>query len=81
MAFYNLPLLWVLAGRNDVLMWLTGWSFDSLNMFHRWIARVATFHAIAHSAAYTWLEREELADSFKEKYWACGVFVSLQSRT
>lgn len=27
MAFYNLPLLWVLGGRNDVFMWITGWSF------------------------------------------------------
>lgn len=27
MAFYNMPLLWILAGRNDVLIWLTGWSY------------------------------------------------------
>jgi hypothetical protein len=27
MCFYNLILLWALAGRNDVVIWLTGWSF------------------------------------------------------
>ncbi|BEJ09772.1 hypothetical protein CcaverHIS641_0606870 [Cutaneotrichosporon cavernicola] len=27
MSFYNLPLLFLLAGRNDVLLWLTGWSY------------------------------------------------------
>ncbi|KAG5648723.1 hypothetical protein DXG03_000070 [Asterophora parasitica] len=27
MSFWNLPLLWALGGRNDVLIWLTGWSF------------------------------------------------------
>lgn len=27
MAFYNLPLLWMLAGRNDFLIWLTGWTY------------------------------------------------------
>lgn len=27
MSFYNMVLLWLLAGRNDVVIWLTGWSF------------------------------------------------------
>lgn len=30
MSFYNMVLLWALAGRNDVLIWLTGWSFRKL---------------------------------------------------
>lgn len=46
-----------------------------MNLFHRWTARVATLQAIAHSAAYTWISRAELAESFKELYWATGVFV------
>jgi NAD(P)H-flavin reductase len=77
MSFYNLPLLWVLAGRNDVLLWLTGWSYASASLFHRWVARVATLQAIVHSAAYTWLEKDELAASFKERYWATGVFATV----
>lgn len=27
MSFWNLVLIWLLAGRNDVVMWITGWSF------------------------------------------------------
>lgn len=27
MSFYNMVLLWLLAGRNDVVIWVTGWSF------------------------------------------------------
>lgn len=27
MSFYNLPLLFMLGGRNDVFLWLTGWSY------------------------------------------------------
>lgn len=77
MSFYNLPLLWVLAGRNDVLLWLTGWSYASASLFHRWVARIATVQAIVHSAAYTWLEREYLAASFKERYWSTGVFATV----
>lgn len=35
MAFYNLPLLWALAGRNDILLWLTGWSYrEAKSLWH-----------------------------------------------
>lgn len=52
-AYANLPLLWLFAGRNDLLLWLTGWSFSTFNLFHRYVARVATAEAIAHSFGYT----------------------------
>ncbi|TXT08893.1 hypothetical protein VHUM_03021 [Vanrija humicola] len=78
MAFYNLPLLWILAGRNDVLIWLTGWTYQSCNIFHRWAARVAVVQSIIHSAAYTWLEREEpYSELWAEQYWRTGVFATV----
>ncbi|WVR03813.1 hypothetical protein IAU60_000809 [Kwoniella sp. DSM 27419] len=77
MAFYNLPLLWCLAGRNDVILWITGWSYSSLNLLHRWVSRVTVAQAIIHSAAYTWLERKYLAESFKERYWVTGVVATV----
>lgn len=58
LAVVNFPLLWVFAGRNDVLLWLTGWSFGTFNMFHRWLARIATVEAIIHSIGYTYLTVE-----------------------
>ena len=39
--------------RNNVLLWLTGWSFSTFSQFHRWTARITTIHAILHSIAYT----------------------------
>lgn len=50
---------------------------ESTNVFHRWVARVATLQAIAHSAAYTWLTRTSLAESFKELYWVTGVVATV----
>lgn len=47
-----------------------------MNLFHRWTARIATLQAIVHSACYTWIMKDTLAESFKELYWATGVFVS-----
>nr|XP_031857867.1 uncharacterized protein CI109_006739 [Kwoniella shandongensis]KAA5524939.1 hypothetical protein CI109_006739 [Kwoniella shandongensis] len=77
MSFYNMPLLWALAGRNDVLLWLTGWSYTTMNKFHRWVAFVATMQAIAHSAAYTWIEREILAEEAAEQYWWTGIIATI----
>ncbi|KAH9847648.1 putative ferric-chelate reductase [Lenzites betulinus] len=77
MSFYNLPLLWALAGRNDVLIWLTGWSYSSMNLFHRWVARVATIQAIIHSAAYTWQVSGDMAENWAELYWRTGVFATV----
>jgi hypothetical protein len=52
-ATVNFPLLWVFAARNDVFMWLTGWSFATFNVFHKWLARIITVQAILHSVGYT----------------------------
>ncbi|KAJ5578796.1 uncharacterized protein N7459_007760 [Penicillium hispanicum] len=52
LAFANLPLLWLFGGRNNILIWATGWSFARFNIFHRHVARVATLQGVAHSLLY-----------------------------
>lgn len=52
MAFANLPLVWLFGGRNNILIWATGWSFATFNVFHRHVARVATLQGVAHSILY-----------------------------
>ncbi|PKK49623.1 hypothetical protein CI102_9866 [Trichoderma harzianum] len=52
-AYANLPLMWMFSGRNNIFIWLTGWSFSTFNLFHRHIARIATLQAIIHSVGYT----------------------------
>ncbi|GMK57797.1 hypothetical protein CspeluHIS016_0406310 [Cutaneotrichosporon spelunceum] len=77
MSFYNLPLLFLLAGRNDILLWLTGWSYASCTLWHRWVARIATLQAIAHSIAYTWLEGDRLAQRWAENPWRTGAVATI----
>ncbi|BEJ13004.1 hypothetical protein CspHIS471_0301780 [Cutaneotrichosporon sp. HIS471] len=77
MSFYNLPLLFLLAGRNDVLLWLTGWSYASCTLWHRWVARVATLQAIVHSVAYTWLEKDKLVERLAGDPWRTGVVATI----
>lgn len=55
-CYANLPILWMFSGRNNIFLWLTGWSFSTFNIFHRHIARIATIQAVVHSIAYSALE-------------------------
>jgi ferric-chelate reductase len=52
MSFANFPLLFLFGGRNNILIWATGWSFATFNVFHRHVARIATLQAVAHSVLY-----------------------------
>ncbi|KAJ5746842.1 uncharacterized protein N7511_008538 [Penicillium nucicola] len=52
MSFANFPLLWLFAGRNNIFLWASGWSYASFNIFHRHVARVATLQAVVHSVFY-----------------------------
>ena len=81
MACANLALVWLFAGRNDVFLWLTGWSYATFNAFHRWVARIVTLQAVVHSIGYTCVEywyggAAELAADYKERYFWCGAIVS-----
>ncbi|KIV87953.1 hypothetical protein PV10_09231 [Exophiala mesophila] len=72
LSYANLPVLWMFSGRNNVFLWLTGWSFQTFNIFHRHVARIATILAIIHSICYTGLEWDYLAADWAEKYWYMG---------
>lgn len=47
----NLPVLYILAAKNNQpLGWITGWSYEGLNIFHRrlgeWLTVAAVIHAV-----------------------------------
>ncbi|KAF3935622.1 hypothetical protein ABW19_dt0204976 [Dactylella cylindrospora] len=44
-----LPLVILLSGRNNFLLWITNWSYSTYILLHRWVARIFTLHAIIHS--------------------------------
>lgn len=55
LAVANMPILWLFGGRNNILLWMTGWNFATYNSFHRWISRVVIIQVIIHSIGYTWI--------------------------
>jgi NAD(P)H-flavin reductase len=46
----NLPLLYLLAAKNQPIKWLTGYSYESLNIFHRRVGEVMCLEAFLHFA-------------------------------
>jgi predicted ferric reductase len=78
LSLSNLPLLFLLSTRNNLVLLLTNWSFPTAMTFHRWLALLATLQAVVHSIAYclvglqngSW---EGLWADFTERYWNMGV--------
>ncbi|KAF2484250.1 ferric-chelate reductase [Neohortaea acidophila] len=50
LATLNLIPLFLLAGRNNPLIWLLDISFDNYNLLHRWIGRMVVVQAFLHGA-------------------------------
>lgn len=50
---------------------------ESLNLFHRWTARVALLQALVHSIIYTWLEWGSFWLMMRTDYWATGVYATV----
>lgn len=53
LSLVNTAIAILFAGRNNLLISLTGWSQTTFLTLHRWSARVATAQAIVHSVVYT----------------------------
>ncbi|RPA85313.1 hypothetical protein BJ508DRAFT_317327 [Ascobolus immersus RN42] len=53
MAVVNMIPLFLLAGRNNPLIPLLGFSFDTYNLLHRWMGRMVVIESVAHTAAWT----------------------------
>ncbi|KAG8528791.1 uncharacterized protein KY384_006479 [Bacidia gigantensis] len=52
LSMVNMVPLVVLAGRNNPLIWLLRVSFDTYNLFHRWIGRLVALEAVVHTIAW-----------------------------
>ncbi|KAK2747738.1 hypothetical protein FQN57_001768 [Myotisia sp. PD_48] len=52
LAVLNMIPLVVLAGRNNPLIPLLGVSFDTYNLYHRWLGRLVSLETVAHTIAW-----------------------------
>jgi hypothetical protein len=52
MAIINMIPLFLLAGRNNPLIVLTGITFDTYNLIHRWLGRIVVSTAVVHGTCW-----------------------------
>jgi hypothetical protein len=53
LSLVNMSIAILFAGRNNLLIALTGWSQTAFLTLHRWAARVSALQAVVHSVSYT----------------------------
>ncbi|KAK4213728.1 hypothetical protein QBC37DRAFT_343462 [Rhypophila decipiens] len=53
LSLVNLALAILLSGRNNALVFLTGWNQTTFLTLHRWVARIAVVQVVVHSIVYT----------------------------
>ena len=52
LAVINMLGLFLFAARNNPFISLLGISFDTFNLFHRWIGRIVVLESVAHAIAW-----------------------------
>ncbi|CCH46106.1 Ferric reductase transmembrane component [Wickerhamomyces ciferrii] len=51
LALYSLQLTFLFAGRNNFLMWLTGWKQSTFITYHKWISRFNFIMVLIHAGS------------------------------
>ncbi|KAK7424627.1 hypothetical protein QQZ08_008510 [Neonectria magnoliae] len=74
-AFANVPLIILYAGRNSLLLRLTNWSRSTFLLLHRWIATISIFQVILHSLIWLqfMVETDSHAIAVTYPYWYWGI--------
>lgn len=75
LVVYKLPLLTLFAGRNNLLQYIAPWSFDTFNVFHKWISRITFFDLCVHAVSISLLKVEQQTYKWYWGvwYWRWGV--------
>ncbi|VEU23012.1 DEKNAAC104195 [Brettanomyces naardenensis] len=73
MAFGKVPLVILLAGRNNLLCFCTGIKYSSFIQYHKMVARWLFVDALIHGVGYTITEQGEYTLDLEDLYFVCGI--------
>ena len=79
LAFAMAPLVILLSGRNNILLWLTNWSHSTYMLLHRWVARLFGVQVILHSILELalYINNGEYAGELPKGYWVWGAVATV----
>ena len=73
LGFMLLPILFLFAARNNVLLWLTNWSHSTYLLLHRWVARGFALYVVIHFI----IGLQIYAAHSKEAWWIWGAVATV----
>lgn len=83
LATAQFPPLILLSGRNNPVTWITGATFETCMLYHRWIARLVFLQVLIHALGYTLISLRdggvaEYHELFSDPYfrWGCVATVA-----
>ena len=78
-SFALLPLTVLFSSRNNILLWLTNWSFSTFLVLHRWVARICALQAIVHSITLlgAYINNGTYDAEVHKPYWIWGIVATL----
>lgn len=76
---YQLPLIFLFAGRNNFMQLITRWPFSRFVVFHKWLARTMFVELIVHAVGWShnYILREIYASNVIEKYFIWGIVATV----
>lgn len=71
----QLPLVFLFAGHNSLVILLTGCTFNTIMVYHRWLARLVTILTIGHAIGYTIVYKMDgyYSQAFGDNWWNWGI--------
>ncbi|SCV33863.1 related to ferric reductase Fre2p [Fusarium fujikuroi] len=74
-AFANIPIVILYAGRSSVLLRLTNWSYSTFLLLHRWTATICVVQVALHSLLWLriMIEQHSYPLVLTYPYWYVGV--------
>ncbi|KAL6450555.1 CFL1 Probable ferric reductase transmembrane component [Candida maltosa Xu316] len=76
-ATIMMPLIFLFAGRNNFLQWLTGWNYNTFMTYHRHTARVMFMLVVIHAVCFSILLSSRYASDMKETYLIWGTIATV----
>lgn len=78
LATAHLPMIFLFAGRNNIMLWLTNWSFTTMSVYHKWISRMLFVLVAIHGACfYTHYKLLNKFQLMEELYVAWGIVAAI----
>ncbi|CAN6674454.1 ferric/cupric reductase transmembrane component 2 [Trichomonascus vanleenenianus] len=74
-ATVMMPALYLFGGRNNFLLWITGWPLDTFNVLHKWIGRLIIVNLSVHALGwllYFIIGAISVPEEWAYTYWYMG---------